>query len=101
MSHLGSMYLFRQIPAPDDQTSYREAVRLFKLDIDLWGHAEAYLNLGKCHEWGTGVPVDDSEARRLWTYVAIEYDGEDEADDAREQLGRRGWPVPESEWIDM
>ena len=100
MSHLGSMYLFRQIPAPDDQTSYREAVRLFKLDIDLWEHAEAYLNLGKCYEWGTGVPVDDSEALRLWTYVAIQFDGEEEADDAREQLGRRGWPVPESEWID-
>ena len=98
MTHLGSMYLFHQIPAPDDQTSYREAVRLFKLDIDLWGHAEAYLNLGKCYEWGYGVPVDDSEARRLWTYVAIEFDGEDEADDAREQLERRGWPVPESEW---
>ena len=101
MSHLGSMYLFRQIPAPDDQTSYREAVRLFKLDIDLWGHAEAYLNLGKCYEWGTGVPVDDSEACRLWTYVAKTFDGEEEADDAREQLERRGWPVPESEWIDM
>ena len=98
MSSLGSVYLFRQIPAPDDQTPYREAVRLFKLDIDLWGHAEAYLNLGKCYEWGYGVPVDDSEARRLWTYVAIEFDGEDEADDAREQLERRGWPVPESEW---
>jgi len=90
MSSLGSMYLFRQIPAPDDQTSYREAVRLFKLDIDLWGHAEAYLNLGKCYEWGTGVPVDDSEALRLWTYVASEFDGEEEADDAREQLERRG-----------
>ena len=96
MSGLGSMYLFRQIPAPDEQTSYREAVRLFKLDIEIWGHSEAYLNLGYCYEWGTGVPVDDNEALRLWTYVAKTFDNGDD-DDARAQLERRGWPVPEVE----
>ena len=96
---LGSMYLHDEIPTPNAETRYAEAVRLYKLDIELakgrrQGRTDSYLQLGRCYLQGRGVPVDRSEAMRLW-YHAVEEWGDP---DARDELENNGMGVPLEAW---
>ena len=92
ITELGLLYLEGKIPAPDTEVAHREAVRLFKLDIQLGGaDTDAYVNLGRCYNRGWGVTADRDEAQRLWNHAVTEFDDEW----ARRELESNGMEVPE------
>ena len=90
--NLGRMYFEGDIPTPDAETRYAEAVRLFKLDIQLAQGSEtnSYLLLGRCYLRGLGVPVNRDYAERLWQHAVIDW----EDPEAREELEDAGMDVP-------
>ena len=87
------MYFYGQIPTPDAETRYKEAVRLLKLDIQLADerHKDSHLLLGKCYLQGLGVPADRDEAERIWQYAVTQH-GDREA---LQELEDNGMEVPE------
>ena len=93
IADLGQMYFYGQIPTPDAETRYKEAVRLLKLDIQLADerHKDSHLLLGKCYLQGLGVPADRDEAERIWQYAVTEH-GDREA---LQELEDNGMEVPE------
>ena len=90
--NLGRMYFEGDIPTPDAETRYAEAVRLFKLDIQLAQGSEtnSYLLLGRCYLRGLGVPANRDYAERLWQHAVIDW----EDPEAREELEDAGMDVP-------
>ena len=85
------MYFDGEIPTPDAETRYKEAARLFKLDIETRVARYSYTQLGRCYMRGLGVPADRDEAERLWQYAVTENDDEE----AAEELESNGMEVPE------
>ena len=91
IKELGSMYLDGKIPTPDAETRSKEAVRLFKFDIE-WGGTCSYVALGRCYLRGLpGVPADRDEAERVWQEAMYEFNDAD----AREQLEINDMVVPD------
>ena len=91
IEELGTMYFDGEIPTPDAETRYKEAARLFKLDIETRVARYSYTQLGRCYMRGLGVPADRDEAERLWQYAVTENDDEE----AAEELESNGMEVPE------
>ena len=92
MVELAEYYHYRKggLPDHDADKAYREAVRLYKLAIELEntdGRENAFIGLGLCYIEGLGVDVDRSEAERLFRIAAIEYEEPGE-------LKRHGFEVP-------
>ena len=85
------MYFDGEIPTPDAKTRYKEAVRLFKFDIETRSALYSYTQLGRCYLRGLGVPADRDEAERLWRHAVIKNDDEE----AAEELESNGMEVPE------
>ena len=85
------MYLYGEIPTPDAETRSKEAVRLFKFDIETRSALYSYTQLGRCYLRGLGVPANRDEAERLWQYAVTENDDEE----AAEELENNGMEVPE------
>ena len=91
IEELGTMYFDGEIPTPDAETRYKEAVRVFKFDIETRSALYSYTQLGRCYLRGLGVPADRDEAERLWRHAVIKNDDEE----AAEELESNGMEVPE------
>ena len=91
IEELGTMYFDGEIPTPDVETRYKEAARLFKIDIDTRRAMYSYTQLGRCYRRGLGVPANRDEAERLWRHAVITKNDEE----ACEELERNGMEVPE------
>ena len=91
IEELGTMYFDGEIPTPDAETRYKEAARLFKIDIDTRRAMYSYTQLGRCYRRGLGVPANRDEAERLWRHAVITNNDEE----ACEELERNGMEVPE------
>ena len=91
IEELGTMYFDGEIPTPDAETRYKEAVRLFKFDIETRSALYSYTQLGRCYLRGLGVPANRDEAERLWRHAVITNNDEE----ACEELERNGMEVPE------
>ena len=92
MVDLAEHYHYRRghLPDHDADKAYREAVRLYKLAIELEntdGRENAFIGLGRCYIEGLGVDVDRGEAERLFRIAAVEYH-------APGELERHGFEVP-------
>ena len=73
------MYFDGEIPTPDAETRYKEAARLFKIDIDTRRATRTHTQLGRCYLRGLGVPANRDEAERLWRHAVITNDDEEAA----------------------
>ena len=91
IEELGTMYFDGEIPTPDAETRYKEAARLFKIDIETRRAMYSYTQLGRCYRRGLGVPANRDEAERLWRHAVITNNDEE----ACEELERNGMEVPE------